>query len=86
MQNKNKNFIATKYWYISENYLQNAVRHSEKPKPPLKPKPLPLVEALYPYEAQDTDELSFTTGDKFELVNKGQYLHYNELIQISLID
>ncbi|EFO21723.1 hypothetical protein LOAG_06763 [Loa loa] len=48
----------------------NAIRHSEKPKPPLKPKPLPLVEALYPYEAQDTDELSFFAGDKFELINK----------------
>ncbi|CAG9540438.1 unnamed protein product [Cercopithifilaria johnstoni] len=50
--------------------VQNAIRHPEKPKPPLKPKPLPLVEALYPYEAQDTDELSFIAGDKFELVNK----------------
>lgn len=53
--------------------LQNAIRHSEKPKPPLKPKLLPLVEALYAYEAQDTDELSFIAGDKFELVNKGQF-------------
>uniref|UniRef100_A0A0M3IS38 SH3 domain-containing protein n=1 Tax=Ascaris lumbricoides TaxID=6252 RepID=A0A0M3IS38_ASCLU len=41
-----------------------------KPRPPLKPKPMPLVEALYPYEAQDTDELSFEVGDKFELINK----------------
>ncbi|VDM39001.1 unnamed protein product [Toxocara canis] len=45
-----------------------------KPKPPVKPKPMPLVEALYPYEAQDTDELSFAVGDKFELINKGQQL------------
>uniref|UniRef100_A0A915PJ71 Uncharacterized protein n=1 Tax=Setaria digitata TaxID=48799 RepID=A0A915PJ71_9BILA len=50
--------------------VQNVTRRPEKPKPPLKPKPLPLVEALYSYEAQDTDELSFVTGDKFELVNK----------------
>ncbi|VDK83680.1 unnamed protein product [Litomosoides sigmodontis] len=48
----------------------NAIKHSEKPKPPLKPKLLPVVEALYAYEAQDTDELSFNAGDKFELVNK----------------
>uniref|UniRef100_A0AAF5RTP5 Uncharacterized protein n=3 Tax=Wuchereria bancrofti TaxID=6293 RepID=A0AAF5RTP5_WUCBA len=52
-------------------HLQNAIcRYPEKPKPPLKPRLLPLVEALYSYEAQDTDELSFLVGDKFELVNK----------------
>ncbi|KAM3728678.1 Unconventional myosin-Ie [Dirofilaria immitis] len=51
-------------------HVQNAIHRSEKPKPPLKPKSLPLVEALYSYEAQDTDELSFNVGDKFELVNK----------------
>ncbi|VDK43089.1 unnamed protein product [Anisakis simplex] len=41
-----------------------------KPKPPLKPKPMPLVEALYQYDAQDTDELSFQVGQRFELINK----------------
>ncbi|KAK0425813.1 hypothetical protein QR680_009401 [Steinernema hermaphroditum] len=41
-----------------------------KPKPPVKPRLLPLVEALYPYEAQDTDELSFQQGQKIELINK----------------
>ncbi|MCP9263225.1 Unconventional myosin-Ie [Dirofilaria immitis] len=51
-------------------HVQNAIHRSEKPKLPLKPKSLPLVEALYSYEAQDTDELSFNVGDKFELVNK----------------
>ncbi|KAL3989715.1 Myosin head (motor domain) family protein [Acanthocheilonema viteae] len=51
-------------------HARNAMKHSEKPMPPLKPKPLPFVEALYAYEAQDTDELSFIAGDKFELVNK----------------
>ncbi|VDN03750.1 unnamed protein product [Thelazia callipaeda] len=50
--------------------LQNARRQVHKPKPPLKPKPLPIVEALYSYEAQDTDELSFVAGDKFGLVKK----------------
>ncbi|TKR94098.1 hypothetical protein L596_008431 [Steinernema carpocapsae] len=41
-----------------------------KPKPPVKPRLLPLVQALYPYEAQDTDELSFSQGQKIELINK----------------
>ncbi|VDD93459.1 unnamed protein product [Enterobius vermicularis] len=45
-------------------------RPAPLPRPPLKPKPVPLVEALYSYDAQDTDELSFVVGDKFELIDK----------------
>lgn len=59
--------------FFIQNNFQNAARWERpgKPKPPLKPKPFPLVEAMFPYEAQDTDELSFVAGDRFELVNKG---------------
>ncbi|CAI2320056.1 unnamed protein product [Caenorhabditis sp. 36 PRJEB53466] len=41
-----------------------------KPPPPAKPKLHPIVVAVYPYEAQDVDELSFETGDEIELMNK----------------
>ncbi|CAB3408384.1 unnamed protein product [Caenorhabditis bovis] len=41
-----------------------------KPPPPAKPKLFPIVIAMYPYEAQDTDELSFEAGDHIELMTK----------------
>ncbi|CAI5438217.1 unnamed protein product [Caenorhabditis angaria] len=41
-----------------------------KPPPPAKPKLHPVVIAMYPYEAQDTDELTFDAGDEIELMNK----------------
>uniref|UniRef100_A0A1I7UYA1 SH3 domain-containing protein n=1 Tax=Caenorhabditis tropicalis TaxID=1561998 RepID=A0A1I7UYA1_9PELO len=41
-----------------------------KPPPPAKPKLNPVVIAVYPYEAQDVDELSFEAGDEIELMNK----------------
>lgn len=42
-----------------------------KPPPPAKPKLNPVVIAVYPYEAQDVDELSFEAGAEIELMNKG---------------
>lgn len=41
-----------------------------RPPLPLKPRLTPTVVALYPYDAQDTDELSFQPGDLIELVQK----------------
>lgn len=41
-----------------------------KPPPPAKPKLNPVVIAVYPYEAQDVDELSFEAGAEIELMNK----------------
>uniref|UniRef100_A0A8R1YX87 Uncharacterized protein n=1 Tax=Pristionchus pacificus TaxID=54126 RepID=A0A8R1YX87_PRIPA len=43
-----------------------------RPKPPLpsKPRMTPCVVALYPYDAQDTDELSFQPEDQIELIQK----------------
>lgn len=41
-----------------------------KPPPPAKPKLNPVVIAVYPYEAQDVDELSFEAGEEIELMNK----------------
>ncbi|CAI4228131.1 unnamed protein product [Auanema sp. JU1783] len=45
-------------------------RPTPKPKPPVKPKLYPVVKALYAYDAQDTDELSFNVGDEIELTQK----------------
>ncbi|CAJ0916216.1 unnamed protein product, partial [Mesorhabditis belari] len=60
---------------IGQQQLQptNAVRPAprpNKPRPPVKPKLLPTVTALYAYDAQDTDELSFEIGQEIELVQK----------------
>ncbi|XP_041364734.1 unconventional myosin-Ie-like [Gigantopelta aegis] len=42
-----------------------------KPRPGLKPKPkLPQCKCLYAYDAQDTDELSFNTGDIIDIVKE----------------
>ncbi|XP_078608687.1 unconventional myosin-Ie-like isoform X1 [Branchiostoma floridae x Branchiostoma japonicum] len=42
-----------------------------KPKPKPKPKPsLPQCKALWAYDAQDTDELSFNADDVIEIVNE----------------
>lgn len=46
-------------------------RPAPKPKPAVKPRG-PVVKALYPYEAQDTDELTFQEGQIIELVRKGK--------------
>lgn len=42
-----------------------------KPKPPTRPKPaLPKCEALYSYDAQDVDELTFDVGDLIEVIKQ----------------
>ncbi|MFH4981217.1 hypothetical protein AB6A40_007926 [Gnathostoma spinigerum] len=63
---------------VNQNYTQpfrtesldNQLKRNPRPKPPLKPKPKRYVEALYQYDAQDTDELSMEVGDCIELLNK----------------
>ncbi|CAD6184828.1 unnamed protein product [Caenorhabditis auriculariae] len=45
-------------------------KRGPKPPPPAKPKLLPVVVALYSYDAQDTDELSFSINEEIELMNK----------------
>jgi len=43
-----------------------------RPKPPAKPKPtLPQCKAIYSYEAQDTDELSFAVNDMLTVIKQG---------------
>ena len=45
-----------------------------KPRPGVKPKPrLPQCKCLYAYDAQDTDELSFNTGDVIDIVKEGEW-------------
>lgn len=42
------------------------------PRPAPRPKPRsPQCRALYAYDAQDTDELSFNTDDIIEILNEG---------------
>uniref|UniRef100_A0A7I4XSX4 Unconventional myosin-Ie n=2 Tax=Haemonchus contortus TaxID=6289 RepID=A0A7I4XSX4_HAECO len=41
-----------------------------KPKPPTKPRLYPVVRAMYDYDAQDTDELSFSVNDEIEVMQK----------------
>uniref|UniRef100_A0A914X526 Uncharacterized protein n=1 Tax=Plectus sambesii TaxID=2011161 RepID=A0A914X526_9BILA len=44
-------------------------RPKPKPKPPAKPT-APMVRAIYAYDAQDTDEISFNANDQIELLKK----------------
>ncbi|KJH47425.1 SH3 domain protein [Dictyocaulus viviparus] len=50
--------------------LEAAAQRSSKPKLPTKPRLYPVVRAMYDYDAQDTDELSFSTGDEIELMQR----------------
>lgn len=44
-----------------------------RPKPAPKPKPqVPQCKALYAYDAQDTDELSFNADDVIEIIKEGE--------------
>lgn len=44
-----------------------------RPKPAPKPKPqVPQCKALYAYDAQDTDELSFNADDIIEIIMEGE--------------
>ena len=55
---------------------------TKRKKPPIaaKPKMLPQCKAIYDYDANDTDELTFKEGDTIELVKKGKGLYYIEAI------
>lgn len=46
-------------------------KRGKKPPIPAKPKVLPQLKAIYDYDANDTDELSFREGATIELVKKG---------------
>lgn len=44
-----------------------------RPKPAPKPKPqVPQCKALYAYDAQDTDELSFNADDVIDIIKEGE--------------
>lgn len=46
-----------------------------RPKPVPKPKPqVPQCKALYAYDAQDTDELSFNADDVIDIIKEGKRL------------
>lgn len=53
------------------------------PKPAPRPKPRsPQCRALYAYDAQDTDELSFNADDVIDILNEGNEHQYT-LIKIA---
>ncbi|KAF7639707.1 hypothetical protein Mgra_00000628 [Meloidogyne graminicola] len=64
--------------YLINNGQQKKLNSKTSIPPPIKPKPLikpltnsnPILRALYPYEAQDIDELSFTKDQLIELIKK----------------
>lgn len=46
-----------------------------RPKPTPKPKPqVPQCKALYAYDAQDTDELSFNADDMIDIIKEGEHV------------
>ena len=52
--------------------ISKPVMSRKKPPPPPKPTPkLSTCVAMYPYDAQDTDEISFQANDVIEIVKKG---------------
>ncbi|KAI1715922.1 myosin head (motor domain) domain-containing protein [Ditylenchus destructor] len=56
---------------VQDNGQVSKPRPAPKPKPMVKPQG-PVVKALYPYEAQDTDELSFKENQIIELLQKDE--------------
>ena len=58
------------YLFITET-PKEPQRPRQKPRPPPKPQVLPQVEALYDYQASDTDEISLTAGQKLFLLKEG---------------
>lgn len=47
-----------------------------RPAPRTVRQTLPKVQALYDYDAQDVDEISFQEGDTFELIKECEYIEY----------
>lgn len=69
------------YCYFYGRIQRKLSDKARKPPPaagrpkPTKPKPkpqLPQVKAMYTYDAQDTDELSFNEGDLIAVVKEGR--------------
>ena len=44
-----------------------------KRKVPPKPQSYPQAEALYDYQASDTDEISLSAGEKLSVLKEGMY-------------
>ncbi|CAK5075764.1 unnamed protein product [Meloidogyne enterolobii] len=72
--NKQHNLISNK-----NNISNQQIKQKAAAPPPLKPKPMvkpitsnPVLRAIYPYEAQDIDELSFTKDQLIELIEKDE--------------
>uniref|UniRef100_A0A914NIQ0 Uncharacterized protein n=1 Tax=Meloidogyne incognita TaxID=6306 RepID=A0A914NIQ0_MELIC len=72
--NKQHNLISNK-----NNISNQQIKQQAAAPPPLKPKPMvkpitsnPVLRAIYPYEAQDIDELSFTKDQLIELIEKDE--------------
>lgn len=75
--------VNVKCWYLDIFILYFIRAHRSsvsrpapgggRPKPAPKPKPqVPQCKALYAYDAQDTDELSFNADDVIDIIKEGR--------------
>ncbi|KAK6023750.1 SH3 domain protein, partial [Ostertagia ostertagi] len=62
--------MSVSHGMTSQNTDVRPAPRPNKPKPPTKPRMYPVVRAMYDYDAQDTDELSFSANDEIELMQK----------------
>lgn len=63
--------------FICRLRQKRASLHEQRKPPPGRPKPkpkpaLPRCKAIYDYDAQDTDELSFIVGDVIDIILEGK--------------
>jgi myosin-1 len=74
--NNNNKFMMTPDAGVAGAQRQSLLRPAPaggRPRPTLKSKPtvqLPQCRCLYPYDAQDTDELSFNEGDIIDVISE----------------
>ncbi|XP_022110259.1 unconventional myosin-Ie-like isoform X1 [Acanthaster planci] len=71
VQQLNTAFLQTPDAGVSGFKRQSLKRPPAQPKPKPLPKPkLPMCRTLYPYDAQDTEELSFSPGETIEIISE----------------
>lgn len=68
-------YITTFYFFRLQRSQIKPAPGGGRPKPPAKPKPaLPQCKAIYAYEAQDTDELTFNVDEVITVIKQGEHI------------